>query len=171
MNNRTTASVRTDHIYLLSNFVGRLQAGVVFAPTGHELTELGNLAGALNAAIVPPIPPPDPADPLARMRLAPSQLSMWALADSPEISAMYDLHDRIAVAHQLAFYGPGGVGNVSVFRTGAATYNFVRFFDEAGNKYPNDEGRTVPDVNGAGDAYVALMCRLSGLPVIRPLSP
>ena len=63
MNDRTTASVLTRHIGVLSHFVGRLQEGVAVVPTWGELMDLGNLAGALNAAVVNPTPQPDPIPP------------------------------------------------------------------------------------------------------------
>lgn len=48
MSDRFQASVLFGHQTTLSNFVGRLQAGVQVVPTAQELADLGNLAGALN---------------------------------------------------------------------------------------------------------------------------
>ena len=48
MSDRFQASVLFGHQTVLTNFVGRLQAGVPVIPTAQELADLGNLAGALN---------------------------------------------------------------------------------------------------------------------------
>jgi len=56
-----SAAVRRDHVQLLSHVVGTMQAGAPYLANGQELAELGNLAGALNAAEAqqyPPVPPP-----------------------------------------------------------------------------------------------------------------
>lgn len=145
--------------------------------TASDRALLGDIAGAVNqafdAATAPPIPPPDPSDPLARMRLAPGQLSMWAgsVTTSPEMDAMRAIHGGNRVSEQVGFYGPGSVGNVYVKQTGPASYKFLRIVDEQGNRYPNDAQVTADDVNGAGDAYVALLAQMSGNPVIGRLDP
>lgn len=53
---RFDASILYGHQQVLSNFVGRLQAGEAVVPTAQELLDLGNLAGALNywASLAPP---------------------------------------------------------------------------------------------------------------------
>lgn len=48
MSDRFNASVLFGHQQVLTNFVGRLQAGVPVVPTAQELADLGNLAGGLN---------------------------------------------------------------------------------------------------------------------------
>ena len=48
MSARFQAAVLFGHQTVLTNFVGRLQAGVAVVPTAQELADLGNLAGALN---------------------------------------------------------------------------------------------------------------------------
>jgi len=130
--------------------------------TASDLALLADIAGAVNQAFatatVPPTP--DPADPLARMRLAPGQLSMWANATSPELEAMRLIHGRDRVSQQVGFYGPGMPGNVGVRQTGPSTYQFF-----------NSLGGWTPDVGGAGDTQVAVYAAVSGIPVIGALTP
>ena len=55
MSERFQASVLRGHQTALTEFVGRLQAGVVVVPTAQELADLGNLAGALNYWAAEPV--------------------------------------------------------------------------------------------------------------------
>jgi len=58
---KVVAEVRREHVQLLSHVIGTMQAGVPYLANGQELADLGNLAGALNAAEAaqyPPVPPP-----------------------------------------------------------------------------------------------------------------
>jgi hypothetical protein len=48
MTQRFDASLLCAHRDVLSNVVGRMQAGVPFVPTAQELKDLGDLAGAIN---------------------------------------------------------------------------------------------------------------------------
>ena len=58
MSDRFAASIRRHHQRVMSNVMGRLQAGSVFALTPQEFTALSDLAGALNywAAQTPEYP-------------------------------------------------------------------------------------------------------------------
>ena len=58
MSDRFPASIRRHHQVVMSNVMGRLQAGNVFALTPQEFTALSDLAGALNywAAQTPEYP-------------------------------------------------------------------------------------------------------------------
>lgn len=58
MSDRFAASIRRYHQQVMSNVMGRLQAGSVFALTPQEFTALSDLAGALNywAAQTPEYP-------------------------------------------------------------------------------------------------------------------
>ena len=58
MSDRFAASIRRYHQQIMSNVMGRLQAGSVFALTPQEFTALSDLAGALNywAAQTPETP-------------------------------------------------------------------------------------------------------------------
>lgn len=60
MSARVPASVRADHIPLLSSVVGRMQAGQAVIVTAAELKGLGDLSGNLNGALLTnptPVPP------------------------------------------------------------------------------------------------------------------
>jgi len=170
----TKLSAMDAHLAKATEFMGTGEYGA----SQTQITAAHNLladAGAALAAVAeavlnpatppveppvePPVPPPNP-DALARMRAAPSQLSMWQPATSPEVGAMNYYYGPERVAQQLAFYGPGMPGNVTTRQTGPGSYDFI-----------NGAQQWQADINGAGDAFVAANAAASGNPVIAPLSP
>jgi len=127
----------------LSNFVGTLLAAGTPVPQ-----EVQNLAGRINYYAQQAQPP---ADPLAAFtaRLKVGQLCAWALVTDAERTALDGIYNPATVVQYVQFYGASGGGgmNVNIKPVGAG-YEFFSLKAEA----------WLPDIGGAGDAYVAWLC-------------
>lgn len=183
--NRTSVSVKSDHIKAFAHLVELVRLGDFSGAIDYiksVATDMQNLGGALDQADraqypgdYGSAPPPPTGDgPLARFDAAPSQLAKWAPSVHPgaEDEALVvryvaqgtpeaDIRNRISLMNN--FYGPGSSGgvNVNVVRKADGSYWFWKLADGVES--------LVPDVGGAGDAYVAAICATTGRPVIAPL--
>ena len=127
----------------LSNFVGVLDAKGVDVPI-----DVRNLAGRINYYAQQAQPP---ADPLAAFtaRLKVGQLCAWALVTDAERTALDALYNPGTVVQYVQFYGASGGGGMNVnVRTAGGGFEFFSLKADA----------WLPDVGGAGDAYVAWLC-------------
>jgi hypothetical protein len=126
----------------LSNFVGTLDARGVDVPQ-----EVRNLAGRINYYAAQA----KPSDPLREFtrRLGVGQLCAWALVTDAERTALDALYNPGTVVQYVQFYGASGGGGMNVnVRAAGAGFEFFSLKADA----------WLPDVGGAGDAYVAWLC-------------
>jgi len=126
----------------LSNFVGTLLAAGTAVPQ-----EVQNLAGRINY-YAEQARPHDPLEAF-RARLRVGQLCAWAQLSDAESSALKAQYGGPVVLQYTQFYGAssGGGVNVNVRQAGGGW----EFFSLKADAW-------LPDVGGAGDAYVAWIC-------------
>ena len=126
----------------LSNFVGTLLAKGIEVPQ-----EVQNLAGRINY-YAQQARPHDPLEAF-RARLRVGQLCAWALCTDAERTALDALYNPATVVQYVQFYGASGGGGVNVnVRQAGGGWEFFSLKADA----------WLPDVGGAGDAYVAWIC-------------
>lgn len=127
----------------LSNFVGTLLAAGTAVPQ-----EVQNLAGRINYYAQQAQPPANPLDAFVA-RLKVGQLCAWALCTDAERTALDGLYNPSTVVQYVQFYGASGGGGMNVnVRAAGAGWEFFSLKADA----------WLPDVGGAGDAYVAWLC-------------
>lgn len=173
--NRTTVSVRSDHIKAFAHFIELVRLGEYESATAYchdHATDFQNLGGALDQADrqqypgdYAPAPGPviDPPGPLGRFDAAPSDWAAWAFITDAERTAFKARHPAQAVQidNLVQFYAGGSAGGLFIpkRRDADGAYFFGRLDPSA------PEGSVwVRDVDGAADKYVAERCKAEGIP-------